>query len=130
MKNLKNYVKNYIKNYVKDYIDESVWDIEDNIEDNNKEFVLNEIKKFIKDNYEYINIDRCEFVLDEKKNKYIINCKHGVTLKSNSEQLTNGMFEWGVIDSDFSCMDCGKLRSLEGAPKKVGYSFECSRCEK
>ena len=38
MKNLKNYIKNYI--------DESVWDIEDNIEDDNKEFILQEIKKF------------------------------------------------------------------------------------
>ena len=58
-----------LKNYIKDYIGESVWDIEDNIKDNNKELVLNEIKKFIVDNYAGINIDRCEFILDEKKNK-------------------------------------------------------------
>ena len=63
MKTLKNCVKNYIKNY----IDESVWDIENNIEDDNKEFALNGIKKFIEDNYEHINIDRCKIVFDEKK---------------------------------------------------------------
>ena len=69
MKNLKDYIKNYIK---ENYLDESVWDIEDNIEDDNKELILDSIKKFIKDNYINIKLKRCEFIFDEKKYKYII----------------------------------------------------------
>ena len=86
MKNLKNYIKDYIN---ENYLDESVWDIEDNIEDDNKEFILQEIKKFIKDNYRRINIDRCKIIFDEKKNKYIINCDRPVLLNSGADQLTN-----------------------------------------
>ena len=70
-------------NYIKSYIYESVWDIEDNIEDDNKESILNDIKKFIEDNYGSINIDSCEIIFDEKKNKYVVNCKESVALKSN-----------------------------------------------
>ena len=55
-----------LKNYIKNYIDESVWDIEDNIEDDNKEFALNGIKKFIDEKY-YDNISQyCEYIYDNK----------------------------------------------------------------
>ena len=68
MKNLKNYIKDYInESYLNEnYLNESVWDIEDNIEDDNKEFILQEIKKFIKDNYGRINMGRCKIIFDEK----------------------------------------------------------------
>ena len=122
-------LKNYVKNYIKDYIDESAWDIEDNIDSDNKELVLNEIKKFIKNNYEYINIDRCEFVLDEKKNKYIISYDQRVILKSNLKQLTNGLFEWGTVGGNFYCSNCPELKNLEGAPEYVEGSFYCDNCE-
>ena len=71
-------LKNYVKNYIKDYIAESIWDIEDNVEDDNKELMLDSVKKFIKDNYGRINIDSCEIIFDEKENKYIINCDQPV----------------------------------------------------
>ena len=141
MKNLKDYIKNYI--------DESVWDIEDNIEDDNKEFILQEIKKFIKDNYGRINMGRCKIILDEKKNKYIIDCDHPVFLNSGADQLTNDFFEWGTVKSsfdcsrshitslkgapkhvsgDFTCSVCADLKTLEGAPKKVDRHFYCTYC--
>ena len=126
MKNLKDYIKNYIK---ENYLDESAWDIEDNIDDDNKELVLNEIKKFIEDNYGGINIDRCEFVFDEKKDKYIISYNRRAILKHNSTQLTNDLFEWGVVKDDFDCSQC-PITSLEGAPKEVGGSFVCYECPK
>ena len=64
-----------LKNYIKDYINESVWDIEDNIEDDNKEFALNGIKKFIDDKY-YDNLSQyCEYIYDDKRGKYIVNLK-------------------------------------------------------
>ena len=119
MKNLKNYVKNYIK----DYVNESVWDIEDNVEDDNKEFVLNEVKKFIEDNYEHVNITRCKIVFDDKKDKYVVNYDLQVFLKPDSEQLTNGMFEWGTVGGFFNCESCPKLKSLDGVPK-VGFGVK------
>ena len=127
MKNLKNYIKNYIN---ENYLDESVWDIEDNVEDDNKEFALNDVKKFIEDKY-YDNISQyCEYIYDDKRGKYIVNLKgkQTVTLKEEAEQLTNGSFEWGIVSRAFNCCECPKLESLEGAPKKVGWSFVCSEC--
>ena len=126
MKKLKNYIKNYIN---ESYLNESAWDIEDNIEDDNKELVLNEVKKFIADNYNIVDINSCEFVFDEKKNKYIISYNQGVILKSNSKQLTNGLFEWHVVGGNFYCSNCIELKSLEGAPKEVGGGFSCRGCE-
>ena len=132
MKNLKNYIKDYInENYLDESvwdINESVWDIEDNIEDDNKKFILDEVKKFIKDNYININIKRCEFVFDEKKDKYIISCNQRVYLQLESKQLTNDLFEWGVVKDDFNCSQCPNLTSLLGAPKEVGRNFDCSYC--
>ena len=64
MKNLRSCIKNCIDESVWD-INESVWDIEDNVEDGNDVFAIDEIKKFIKNNY-YININRCEIAFDEK----------------------------------------------------------------
>lgn len=140
-----------LKNYIKNYIDESVWDIENNIEDDNKELILNDIKKFIDDNYGGLNIDRCKFIFDEKKDKYVINCNQPVILKIRAKQLTNGLFEWGEVkslfdcsgspitslegapkhvDGGFDCSKCPKLESLEGAPKWVGATFDCRECDK
>ena len=130
MKKLKNYIKNYIN---ESYLNESAWDIEDNIEDDNKELVLNEVKKFIEDNYDIVDINSCEFVFDEKKGKYIVNLngKLGVILKNKkAKQLTNELFEWGVIGGDFSCAYCPELESLKGAPEKVGGAFSCGYCSK
>ena len=40
---------NSLENYTKNYSFESIWDIEDNVEDDNNEFIINKIKQFIKD---------------------------------------------------------------------------------
>ena len=126
MKSLRSYIN-------ENYLNESVWDIEDNIEDDNKELVLNEVKKFIEDNYDIVDINSCEFIFDEKKGKYIVNLngKLGVILKNKkAKQLTNELFEWGVIGGDFSCAYCPKLTTLKGAPESVGGDFNCSACYK
>ena len=147
MKNLKNYIKDYIN---ENYLDESAWDIEDNVESDNNEFIIDEIKNFIEDNYINFNIKNCEFIFDEKKDKYVVNCNQQVTLKSSvATQLTIDSFEWGTVwnfnctNNDkltslkgapkkvsgiFNCSNCGKLESLEGAPKEVGGDFHCSNC--
>ena len=72
MKNLKNYVKNYVKDYINEnYLHESAWDIEDNVEDDNNEFVIDEVKQFIKDNYVHVDLKFLTFVFDEDKEKLI-----------------------------------------------------------
>ena len=132
MKSLKDYVNESVWDINESYLNESVWDIEDNIEDDNKEFALNGIKKFIDDKY-YDNLSQyCEYIYDDKRGKYIVNLKgkQTVMLKEEAEQLTNGSFEWGIVGRAFNCCECPKLESLEGAPKYVGWSFVCSECPK
>ena len=119
MKNLKNYIKNYIN--------ESVWDIENNVESDNEEFIIDKIKKFIKDNYGRINMDRCKIIFDEKKNKYIINCDQPVFLNSGADQLANDFFEWGTVKGWFNRTK-SLITSLKGAPKKVEGAFVCTCC--
>ena len=114
---------------LKDYINESVWDIEDNIESDNKEFVIDDVKKFIDDNYEHGLSQDCEFVFDEKLGKYIVNCKKTAWFMSGEEYLTNGMFKWGVVQSNFYCRELKNLKSLEGAPEKIDGNFDCTFCQ-
>ena len=121
---------NSLETCTKNYSFESIWDIEDNVESNNKEFVLNEIKKFIEDNYRYIYIKDCEIVFDEKKDKYVVNYGQHAYLNSDSKQLTNGLFEWGVVGGFFNCANCPELESLEGAPEEVKWYFYCENCTK
>ena len=118
MKNLKNYINNCTN--------ESIWDIEDNVESDNKEFILNEVKRFIKDNYSVVDLKSLTFVFD--KEKYIVGCNSNLGLGSGAKSLTNGLFEWGTVEWWFDCSECKKLESLEGAPKTVGENFYCNGC--
>ena len=120
-----------LKNYVKDCIVESIWDIEDNVDSNNKEFILNEVKRFIKDNYANVDLKRLTFVFNKKKEKYIVNLKGSVTgarLNTASKSIVNDLFEWGKVEGWFDCSECPNLTSLEGVPKKVGGDFDCNGC--
>ena len=112
MKNLRSCIKNYLNESVWD-INESVWDIEDNIESDNKEFVIDDVKNFIDDNYEHGLSQDCEFVFDEKLGKYIVNCKKTAWFASGEEYLTNGMFKWGVVKGHFYCRELKNLKSLD-----------------
>ena len=116
-----------LKNYVKDCIVESIWDIEDNVEDDNNEFIIDKIKQFIKDNYETVDLKFLTFVFNEKKDKYVVNSDQHVRLKSNSDTLTNEVFEWGTVSGSFGCSYC-LIKTLEGAPREVGGDFNCSGC--
>ena len=121
-------LKNYVKNYIKDYINESVWDIEDNVESDNKEFVLNEVKRFIKDNYPNANPNSLTFVFDEEKEKYIVSTRGGLRLSTEAKSLTNGLFEWDAVKGWFDCSKC-PITTLEGSPKEVGGWFDCHSCQ-
>ena len=106
MKNLKDCInKNCIKNYVKDcikdhinenYLHESVWDVEDNIENDNNAFVIDEIRQFIKDNYQNVNLKYLDFVFDEEKEKFIVSYNKpssGIKLRSETKSIANDLFE-------------------------------------
>ena len=47
----------------------------------------------------------------------------------NIKSLTNGAFRFGIVQGNFYCARCEALKSLKGAPKKVGRKFDCSGCE-
>ena len=57
---------NSLENCTKNYSFESIWDIEDNVEDDNNEFIINKIKQFIKDNYETVDLKFLTFVFNDK----------------------------------------------------------------
>ena len=116
-------IKKNMKN-LKNYLNESVWVVEDN-----KESILNDVKKFIKDNYGRLDIDRCKFIFDDKTNKYIINCDQPLNLKATAKQITNGFFKWGKVIAYFDC-SAAEITSLEGAPDQVSGKFNCSNCDK
>ena len=79
--------------------------------------------------------EAAEEVAEEAKKGRTYNGKYEVYGKSdikvrNSkiEYLTNGLFVWDSVARDFICSGCRRLKSLEGAPRKVGDSFDISGC--
>ena len=107
---------------LKEYIIEGIFDIEDNIEDLSVESL---IEDFIKENYN----TTAKIQIKKKGDKYIVSTKGDVFVKNkNITELTNGLFEWGVVGGDFYCRNCTSLESLKGAPEKVDGYFNCSRC--
>ena len=80
-------LKNYVKNYIKDYIAESIWDVDDNIESNNDEVVISEAKRFIKDNYETVDLNRLTFVFDEDKEKFEVGYAGDLKLNDGAESI-------------------------------------------
>ena len=79
------------------------------------------IEQFLKDNY---NITGSYTIKDD-----VVDVKGDVTVKNkNIESLTNGLFRFGTVRGCFYCVRCTKLKSLEGAPEKVGKNFNCHDC--
>ena len=118
---------------LKKYINESIWDIDDNVEDNNEESIKNDIYKFLDEFYFCEERDDfkkpsqiVQIILD--KNQFIVNCHCAVHGGVNLASLTNGMFKWGEVKGSFTCAGSSKLKSLEGAPEYVGRNFNCGFC--
>ena len=106
---------------LKEYIIEGIFDIEDNIGDLSVESL---IEDFIKENYE---VDK-KLQIKKKVDKYIVSTNGDVIVTNkNITALTNGLFEWGEVNS-FYCRNCISLKDLKGAPKKVDGYFNCSHC--
>ena len=106
---------------LKEFLTEGILDIEDNIENLSVESL---IKDFIRENYDVGKIPQ----IKKKADKYIVSTNGYVLVKNkNITTLTNGLFEWGEVNS-FYCSNCTLLKDLTGAPKKVGTNFNCNEC--
>jgi hypothetical protein len=87
-----------------------------------------EIYRFLNDNYSG------RFTISNKMDKqglYVVNSYGKISVRpqvrSKLTNLTNGLFRFGNAES-FSCYNCPKLKSLEGAPEVVYGSFMLSYC--
>lgn len=58
----------------------------------------------------------------------IVDYDDDVVFKDDMDSLTNGIFQWGYVSGFFNCSH-NNLKSLEGAPEKVGGSFACNYCK-
>lgn len=88
-----------------------------------------EIYRFLNDNYSG------RFTISNKMDKqglYVVNSYGKVLVRpqvrSELTNLTNGLFRFGDVES-FSCYNCSKLKSLEGAPEVVYGTFTLSCCD-
>ena len=80
------------------------------------------VREWIKNNY-------CIYGDLTISDDFVVNCTGEVNVKNNQiTSLTNGLFRWGKVGTDFNCAYCDKLTSLKGAPESVGGSFDCCRC--
>jgi hypothetical protein len=89
-----------------------------------------DVIQFLSDNY------MGDFKISQKPNKegfYIVTnatSKQIKTINKQMHSLTNGLFIFGTITSDFFISRMDNLESLQGAPKKITGSFLCNDCPK
>ena len=94
------------------------------------ELKRDEILKFLNENYEFTLYDdpvALKEVIKIQDNIVDVSCEVRI-INNKITSLTNGLFEFGVVDGYFDCSDCPNLKSLKGAPKKVKRYFNCSNC--
>ena len=100
--------------------------LDDGLVEKTDKMIKDEIKAFLNENY------NGSIKISQKPNaegKYEVSSTTDIEVKNpNITSLTDGSFVWNEVKESFSCSDCTSLKSLEGAPKKVGGDFYCSRC--
>ena len=89
-------------------------------------YIKDDIEAFLKENYVGV------FKISKKPNKdgkYEASSTNDIKVKNQKiTSLTNGAFIWTTVDGSFIVRYCDSLNSLEGAPKEVGKTFNCSKC--
>ena len=72
---------------------------------------------------------------DNVRGNYVINKKTLTINSSASITITNreliefpSYIHFGTVRINFSCDNCTSLKSLVGAPEKVGKNFSCANC--
>ena len=103
--------------------------LDDDLSDSFDKNIKAEIKKFLKLNYK--GYSNCKISREPNQyGKYEVSSAKGIEVKNkNITSLTNGTFVWSEVTGNFNCLDCYSLKSLEGAPEKVGGKFDCSSCD-
>ena len=111
-----------IKTYVKRNIElqEGLLDRVKNKDVNHEELV----KEFLEENYNITG----EYTIDTTKIPYVVNLSGYARLKNNAKQLVNDFFVFGEVTGSFSCNRNIYIKSLKGAPEKVGFDFYCTEC--
>ena len=65
-----------------------------------------------------------QYSIYKDKDKWIVDTSQPLIVSNYDIQyLTNGLFEFGVVNEYFDCNDCKKLKSLEEAPKVIKGKF-------
>ena len=100
--------------------------LDDDLIDKPNKIIKDEIKSFLKANYNgAIEISK----EPNADGKYEVSSVTYIEVKNrNITSLTNGMFIWTNVDGSFYCSRCKSLKSLEGAPKEVRGGFRCTGC--
>ena len=105
---------------LKEYIAEGLLDRVKNKEVSHEVIV----RDFLETNYKF----RGSYTIKETKEGFVVDVKGDAEVTNkNITSLTNGLFEFGVVSSDFCCPHCKNLASLEGAPKEA-EEFYCYGC--
>ena len=101
--------------------------LDDDLVGKTDEMIKDEIKAFLIENYKgLMKISRNP----NADGKYEVSSSSNIGVKNkNITSLTNGGFIWTAVNGSFEVLDCKSLKSLEGAPKKVGEDFYCSSCD-
>lgn len=97
------------------------------VNDASEKTIKEEIEKFLEDNYR--GAGNCKISKKPINGKFIVDCSRDLEVRNiNITSLTNGYFEFGIIDGYFNCSNCDSLKSLEGSPKEVRGNFDCRNC--
>ncbi len=111
-----------LNKYLTKYLTESLLDDEDELVNDDSVLLIDQ---FLKDNY----------IISGSYNirNRIVDVNGSVRIswdiQSDITELTNGFFEFGVINGDFIINDCINLKTLKGCPKKVKGDFLCCYCK-
>ena len=83
--------------------------------------LFEQIKEFIRKNYK-VNKNRIEII--QGKDIPIMNIKDDIKFSRPSiHQLTNELFEFGIVSGDFDYRKCQYLKSVNDMPSKIGGSI-------
>ena len=99
---------------LKEYIIEGIFDTD---EDTIDKSIKDQIKQFLKDNFK--GYSSCKISRKPNTNgKYEVYSSKNINVKNYKiTSLTNGLFIWTTVDSDFNCENCHSVTTLEGSAK-------------
>lgn len=125
MKGLKEYIKEGLFDDLNKI--EKVGGLESNAKQLKKDIIEWICNNYIADLYPKKKIAKSKLKVIFGDNGVVVNYdgEHVRVSNHNIEHLTNGLFKWGPISGNFNCQNCTLLKTLEGAPEKVGLDFYC-----